>query len=90
MDDYDQLYGSDRGRMYLSKAIEGLIGNANLVSTAQITIKEADNKHAQIVLSNCDLAYVGLPRYLIALLTCFCSFANSLRRIMLAEVPTVG
>lgn len=61
MDDYDQLYGSDRGRMYLSKAIEGLIGNANLVSTAQITIKEADNKHAQIVLSNCDLAYVGLP-----------------------------
>ncbi|KAI5852665.1 DNA-directed RNA polymerase [Morchella snyderi] len=53
MDDYDQLYGSDRG--------------------PQITIKEADNKHAQIVLSNCDLA-----------------FANSLRRIMLAEVPTVA
>jgi hypothetical protein len=27
------------------------------VMIAQITIKEADNKHAQIVLSNCDLAY---------------------------------
>lgn len=28
-----------------------------LIAVAQITIKEADSKHAQIVLSNCDLAY---------------------------------
>lgn len=28
-----------------------------LITIAQITIKEADSKHAQIVLSNCDLAY---------------------------------
>lgn len=28
-----------------------------LTTVAQITIKEADNKHAQIVLSNCDLSY---------------------------------
>jgi len=29
------------------------------VRKAQITIKEADSRHAQIVLSNCDLAYVS-------------------------------
>ncbi|KAI5776618.1 DNA-directed RNA polymerase [Geopyxis carbonaria] len=52
-DDYDGIYGSDRG--------------------PQITIKEADSRHAQIALSNCDL-----------------SFANALRRIMLAEIPTVA
>ncbi|KAL7267332.1 RNA polymerase II subunit 3 [Rhizina undulata] len=53
MEDYDHIYGSDRG--------------------PQITIKEADSQHAQIVLSNCDLA-----------------FANSLRRVMLAEIPTIA
>ncbi|CCX07333.1 DNA-directed RNA polymerase [Pyronema domesticum] len=39
----------------------------------QITIKEADSRHAQIALSNCDL-----------------SFANSWRRVMLAEIPTIA
>lgn len=36
-----------------------------LITVAQITIKEADSKHAQIVLSNCDLAYrnPAAPRY---------------------------
>ncbi|KAF8460244.1 DNA-directed RNA polymerase [Kalaharituber pfeilii] len=39
----------------------------------QVTIRTADDRHVNFVLSNCDLA-----------------FANSLRRIIQAEVPTVA
>ncbi|KAF8420113.1 DNA-directed RNA polymerase [Tirmania nivea] len=39
----------------------------------QVTIRQANDRHVDLVLSNCDLA-----------------FANSLRRIIIAEVPTVA
>ena len=51
----------------------------------QVTIRQIKKDSVDFVLSNVDLAYI--PR--IAQINTN-SFANSLRRIILAELPTVG
>lgn len=52
-----------------------------------VEITELKNDSVKFILSNVDLRYP--PQYLIFMNFCV-SFANSLRRIMIAEVPTMG
>ena len=61
-------------------------------SGPKISITELTNEHVKFILYNCDLRYKQKETILNIVFNDFYhfSFANSLRRIMIAEVPTIS
>jgi DNA-directed RNA polymerase II subunit RPB3 len=56
-----------------------------------VQIRELKKDRVNFVLKNVDLACVSVYRNMMHRLTrALLSFANSLRRVMMADIPTVG
>ena len=60
------------------------------MAAPNVTIEELKRDRVKFVLENVDLAYVVTNVWHLKTLLILTSFANSLRRVMMADLPTVG